>query len=190
MSSLLPPSASLHERVMEQVIAERLGSIERDIKHFMNPLLCRADLLPWLAWELSVDDWDREWTEDVQRAVVAISIELHTYKGTVYAVRRALESLGYTSVVIIEGRIYKRNGLKARNSEIKHGSGMHWREFDIQLNVGFIPSAEQQSKITAYINNFKPERSQLRTLKYSTKFHNGEHKRDGSINRDGGYVNG
>jgi len=45
-------------------------------------MMCPAELLPWLAWGLSVDTWDAGWTEADKRAAVAGSIELHRRKGT------------------------------------------------------------------------------------------------------------
>ena len=190
MSSLLPPSAGTIERVFEEVVAARLATIERDIQHFLDPYKCRLDLLPYLAWELSVDDWDDAWSEQVKRDVVAVAIALHVTKGTRYAVRRALESLGYTSVQIIEPVKAWRNGRFRRDGTITHGDSMHWAEFDVLLNVGAVPDAQQIAKIRDYIANYKPRRSHLRHLRYTSKFHNGQYHRDGSITRDGGYVNG
>lgn len=60
---------------------------------------CPAELLPWLAWALSVDDWDETWDEATQRRVIAASIDIHRKKGTVGAVLQALTSLGH------EGRL-------------------------------------------------------------------------------------
>lgn len=57
---------------------------------------CPVNLLPWLAWALSVDDWDVAWDEETQRRVIAASIDIHRKKGTVEAVRKALISLGHT----------------------------------------------------------------------------------------------
>lgn len=61
---------------------------------------CPADLLPWLAWALSVDDWDESWDEITQRNVIAASIEIHRKKGTVGAVLKALTSLGHEGKLI------------------------------------------------------------------------------------------
>lgn len=56
---------------------------------------CPAALLPWLAWSLSVDEWDETWDESTQRRVIAASIGIHRKKGTLGAVRAALNSLGH-----------------------------------------------------------------------------------------------
>lgn len=61
---------------------------------------CPVELLPWLAWALSVDDWDESWDETTQRNVIAASIEIHRKKGTVGAVLKALTSLGHEGKLI------------------------------------------------------------------------------------------
>jgi phage tail P2-like protein len=47
-----------------------------------NPATINADWLPWLAYGLSVDSWDADWSEAEKRAAVAGSIALHRIKGT------------------------------------------------------------------------------------------------------------
>ena len=41
-----------------------------------------AEWLPWLAWGLSADTWDADWSEVTKRKAVAGSIALHRTKGT------------------------------------------------------------------------------------------------------------
>lgn len=61
---------------------------------------CPVRLLPWLAWALSVDEWDETWDEATQRRVIAASIDIHRKKGTVAAVRAALTCLGHTGRLV------------------------------------------------------------------------------------------
>lgn len=80
MNSLLPPNATLLERALEAGGARIVDvPVSADID---DPLACPAELLPWLAWGLSVDTWDADWSEADKRAAVAGSIELHRRKGT------------------------------------------------------------------------------------------------------------
>lgn len=65
----------------------------------MNPSLCPAHLLGWLAWAFSVDEWDVEAPEEVKREVIRQSIEVHRRKGTVGAVKRALAATGVPSEI-------------------------------------------------------------------------------------------
>ncbi|KZN53437.1 phage tail protein I [Pseudoalteromonas luteoviolacea] len=58
-----------------------------------NPFLCPAELLPWLAWSVSVDEWDEAWSEVLKRQVIADAFSVHQVKGTPYALQKALDSL-------------------------------------------------------------------------------------------------
>ena len=91
--SLLPPNASPLERALEAAIAPRVTS--EVIRQVWDPATCPAKLLPWLAWAMSVDYWEDEWAEDQKRGVIAASIQVHRRKGTVSAMRRVVEGLGY-----------------------------------------------------------------------------------------------
>ncbi|AWL12808.1 Baseplate protein [Saliniradius amylolyticus] len=100
MDSILPSSASQLERVFEQIWAERLAAIERDIVHLWDTDNCRADLLPYLAWALSVDDWNDSWPVNVKRNVIKAGIRVHRHKGTLHAVQEALKALSVTAEVV------------------------------------------------------------------------------------------
>jgi phage tail P2-like protein len=101
MNSLLPPNASPQERAIEQS-AERLGAVDVPVGKLWDPKSCPVSLLPWLAWALSVDEWRSDWPESTKRAVVAASLGVHAHKGTVWALRRALEAAGYPQARIAE----------------------------------------------------------------------------------------
>ncbi len=55
---------------------------------------CPAELLPWLAWALSVDVWEDAWSDAQKREVIRRSVEIHKHKGTLYAVEQAIAALG------------------------------------------------------------------------------------------------
>jgi phage tail P2-like protein len=92
--SLLPPNSTDTERATECATA-RLGDISVPTRTLWDPANCPADLLPWLAWAFSVDNWDSRWPEAKQRQVVAQALAIHKHKGTAGALRRALDALGY-----------------------------------------------------------------------------------------------
>jgi phage tail P2-like protein len=98
-NSMLPPSASGFMRSTEKV-TERLTSIPVDLRKLWNPDECPAELLPYLAWALSVDRWDKSWSERTKRQVIKASWLVHRQKGTIAAIRRAIEPLGYVIKVI------------------------------------------------------------------------------------------
>lgn len=91
---LLPFNTGPLEQALEQVVAERLESIPLPIGMLWDPAQCPADLLPWLAWALSIDTWDSDWPDQIKRAVIAGSMAQHRQKGTVAAVKEALSDIG------------------------------------------------------------------------------------------------
>lgn len=92
-NSLLPPNATLLERDIERII-NQATDIPVTIKTLWDPLLCPAELLPWLAWAYSVDQWMDSWPEQIKRQVINDAFVIHQHKGTPFAVQHALNSLG------------------------------------------------------------------------------------------------
>lgn len=90
--SLLPPNTTKLERSLEETTAQ-ISDVPVPITQYIDPKNCPAELLPWLAWELSVDFWDENWTEAQKRAAIADSPYVHEKKGTISAIRRSIEAL-------------------------------------------------------------------------------------------------
>lgn len=91
--SLLPPQATALERDLEQVTV-RTSAVpvpEGDIWHADR---CPAPLLGWLAWAVSVDEWDPAWSDAAKRAVIKNAPLIHQRKGTLWAVTNALAPFG------------------------------------------------------------------------------------------------
>lgn len=99
--SLLPPNASQLLRDLESIFGDSfdLPTLNR---YVVNPDLAPAHILPWLAWALSVDDWSDSWSEQVRRNVIKASIEVHRKKGTIGALKKALQAFNYTNVKVEE----------------------------------------------------------------------------------------
>jgi phage tail P2-like protein len=95
---LLPANASSQERALSLAI-ERAGNVPVPVRDVWNPDTCPAQLLGWLAWALSVDEWDGSWTDEQKRAVIKRSVGVHRYKGTIGAVREAIAALGLQAQV-------------------------------------------------------------------------------------------
>ena len=93
--SLLPCNGSELEQSLERATSfiPRKPVPEYVAKHW-DPSTCPESLLPWLAWSLSVDEWDEDWSVETKRALIQESVSIHKHKGTVGAVKRALSSLG------------------------------------------------------------------------------------------------
>lgn len=94
MSDLLPPNATDAERALAETIA-RISNVPVVVREVWNPDTCPSNVLPWLAWAFSVDDWDTNWTDEQKRQVIKQSVYTQRIKGTIGAVTRQLAALGY-----------------------------------------------------------------------------------------------
>ncbi len=95
-NTLLPPSASAWMRNAEAATA-KLSGITVAIRSLWTPTACPVDLLPYLAWALSVDRWDKGWSAERKIAAIQRSYWLHRRKGTRAAVRRVIEDMGFSA---------------------------------------------------------------------------------------------
>lgn len=139
---VLPPHAGRAEKALVQPIIGSL-SFEFPIRDLWNPHTAPAQTLPWLAWALSVDDWDPDWSEERKREVIAASVELHRIKGTLRSVKLALETMGYGDAKVIEDRDLPRIGdpnlLIGGDFVIGDGnwvigpSNPHWADYWVEL---------------------------------------------------------
>lgn len=99
--SLLPPNATSLLKDLEAVFGDAidLPTLNRFVN---NPDQAPANILPWLAWAVSVDDWNDSWPEEVRRNVIKASIEVHRRKGTIGALKRALQAFNYANIKVEE----------------------------------------------------------------------------------------
>ncbi len=95
-NSLLPPSSTTWLRSAEAATA-RLSAITVALRTLWTPAVCPVDLLPYLAWALSVDRWDKGWPAAKKVAAIQQSYWLHRRKGTRAAVRRVIEDMGFSA---------------------------------------------------------------------------------------------
>ena len=91
---LLPVGSSLLELAAADAAADIAG-VPVNLSTLWNPQTCPAELLPWLAWALSVDRWDEKWPEATKRSVIQSAFFVHQHKGTIGALRRVVEPLGF-----------------------------------------------------------------------------------------------
>lgn len=94
VATLLPPNASPFERSLEQGMAPYGDEREVFIDKLWRPFECPIKVLPFLAWALGVRRWDPAWPEAVRRQAVADAIAVHRIRGTLGAVRAALDEVG------------------------------------------------------------------------------------------------
>ncbi|MNM54642.1 Phage tail protein [compost metagenome] len=97
--SLLPRNATQ----LERLAAEALAQIQRTpipLRQLWSPSQCPLEMLPYLAWAFSVDRWDTQWSEATKRAAIRSAYYIHSRKGTIGALRRVVEPLGYLIEVV------------------------------------------------------------------------------------------
>ena len=97
--SLLPPGSTVLERRLDQACAP-MANVSTPQRSLWHIDACPADLLPHLAWTFSVDRWDASWPEATKRAVIQAAAFVHQRKGTIGAIRRVVEPLGYLIRVV------------------------------------------------------------------------------------------
>lgn len=91
---LLPGNASELERNAAQALAQ-IERVPVPLRDLWSPDTCPVELLPYLAWAFSVDRWSPAWPESAKRAAIRSAYFIHSRKGTIGALRRVVEPLGY-----------------------------------------------------------------------------------------------
>lgn len=94
MSDLLPKNSTRIEKNLSAMMD--LSNISVPISEVWNPNTCREDMLPWLAWAFSVDEWNESWTKQQKRDAIKASLGVHKHKGTIGAVKAELAAFGFS----------------------------------------------------------------------------------------------
>lgn len=92
--SILPPNRTALELATDLLVAERTSGIGTPLRTLWSPQDCPAELLPWLAWALSIDQWDPAWSEATRRTRIAQAIPVQRRKGAIDSVRRVIAAFG------------------------------------------------------------------------------------------------
>jgi len=159
IKSILPPNATQLQKDIEAVIASRLSLLDVDVlRRLNNPEQCPANLLPWLAWAMSVDVWNNDWPLDTQRKVARESVQVHKQKGTIGALRRALGAYLYADIRIEEWfqyggppytfrvyAVFAEEGLSVSDAELIYSTIMQTKNLRSHLEY-FRPELETINK--------------------------------------------
>jgi phage tail P2-like protein len=98
---ILPRNRTPLEASIESVGAARFPLPADLVASVWNPATCPADLLPYLAWGLSVDLWDNGWNETAKREVCRKALMLHRLKTTPAGIKAHVEITGAKVLKII-----------------------------------------------------------------------------------------
>jgi phage tail P2-like protein len=116
------------------------------IRAVWSPDDCPLDLLPWLAWGLSLDNWSTDWPENIKRERVRKAIAIARRKGTADRCARSSPASA--------ARWRSANGGRASRG-LPH-------TFSLILNLdsaGAPASAAFVDQVIAEVNRAKPARS-------------------------------
>jgi phage tail P2-like protein len=182
--TLLPPNATPQEAAIDLASA-RIGDVPVPLDRLWNPLTCPESALPWLAWALSVDEWDAGWPEDRRRATIAQAVFVHRRKGTLASVRAALSAAGLGTATITEnfGRKFY-DGMHSHDGSIDHAEADHWAEYRVFLDRPV--SIAQAATVRRLLAATAPLRNRLKVLDYQAV----AHLYDGTLRHDGVYSHG
>ena len=179
---LLPPNRTPLELALAG--ASPLDLNTDGLRHLWTALLCLAPLLPWLSWTLSVEAWHEAKSDDAKRALILTSIEIHRHKGTPWAIRLLIRSLGFGEVDIIErvgGRTH--NGTIRRNGIYPHAPLITtWATYMVAFQRPITNA--QAERLRKLLPSVAPARCHLVALRYAAvaNSHNGMTRRDGAYN--------
>jgi phage tail P2-like protein len=179
---LLPANAS----TLERALSESIGRFNppQHVRALWNAATCPVAVLPYLAWALSVDEWDPTWPDEMKRAAIAEARTIHKRKGTPSAIRRALTVVGQGDADIVERADYiRRDGTSIRNGLRRRMGPDAWATYRIVLKRPI--TLDQAEQIRQMLAKSKRNCVHLVALDYSRAAlrHNGVAHRDGSYVR-------
>lgn len=181
--SLLPRNTTVLERNLEKTSLRFKHSPV--IQDLWNGSTCPVTMLPWLAWAVSVDDWDSIWSVERKRNAINESIYIHEHKGTPSSIKRTLSIHGHADAILVERSSYFRyDGKNKYNGHRSYGGRTQWATFKVILNRP-ISNANAQALLRA-INTVKRNCCHLIKLDYQQA----AWRYDGTVQFDGAYTYG
>lgn len=151
-SSLLPSGSSALERRLVQACSG-ISDLNVPLRDLWNPWKCPAKFLPYLAWAFSVDSWDESWSDAEKRSVISEAFWLHQRKGTVAAIRRVIEKMGYSMSI-------------AEWWEVADPAGTFWLEVDVN-DIGI--TTRMLDELTRLIDDAKPVSRHMAQMNIAVK---------------------
>lgn len=145
-----------HLQAFDLLVKKRFTELELDklLVYIIDTV--NSDAIPYLADQFDVlgfKGFRLAHTEADQREIIKKSIELHRFKGTIWAVREALVSIGYGDVTIEE-----------------HVND-NWATFRVHVDIGTHPvNVLEIADVVKMIDEYKNVRSHLEDLSYSLNF--------------------
>lgn len=154
-----------HLAAFDKVAAARFAALEVEKVLIYVVDTVDVDALYWLAEQfdlLGYRGWKLAKTEADRRALIKRAILLHRYKGTPFAIKEALRSIGFDNTVIQEGINYIHDSSILHNGVNTYG-GNEWATFRVIFDLGNDKgiSTEQTNDLLELVNEYKNVRSHL-----------------------------
>lgn len=160
-----------HLAVFDRLAAARMNAIQLEAllvyvidtvpAEALPVLAAQFDVLGYKGWKLAKNDAER-------RELIKRAIELHRYKGTPWAVKEAIKSVGYFDAKIIEHAADFYNAVYKYDAEIDHG-GTNWARFSVLIDLGENKGIDATTLaiLTELINEYKNVRSWLTFINFT-----------------------
>ncbi len=150
---LLPPS--LNTKPFKEIAESLDTQLQKVWKELVNVVIYpRIDeiedeeLLDLLGWQFHIEGWELAKTIEDKRRLIKSAIELHRYKGTPYAIKKVLETLG------LQGQVKEWFEYGGKPYRFKVDLGIQNREITPEL----------RDKLLQLVNEYKNERSWLEEI--------------------------
>lgn len=183
MSSLLPPLLDNPRwQVLEQLLM-RLNVLSRQSAIPLLVDITHESALDHLADQLSLDGdgWEMADTLEAKRALLKEAIQLHRKKGTPFAVKRTLETLGYSNVSITErAEFFTHNSTEQHNATRTYQRAGSWTHYRLQMAQTI--TRREATLIRRTLDGVSPRRCLLIGIDYPSNLHNAITSHDGTYN--------
>lgn len=146
---------------VDALLVYLIDTVSEDALYYLAE---QFDVLGFKGWALTTTVAER-------RALIKRAIELEKFKGTPYAVKEAMRTIGFDNVVI-EERLSESflyyDGEAIYDGTWTHGSG-HWAMFRVILDIASFGGVLDQARLNLaieLINEYKPVRCWLVEVNY------------------------
>lgn len=152
IDTILPDSVAIFPNILsfDLAVKDWLDDVRIDQLFIYNIDTVPVSALQSLAEQfdvLGLKGWALASTEVDKRALIKRAIELHRYKGTVWAIKESLKSIGFDNVTIVEH------------------TGGHWARFTVYLLNQNVPITNNSiGQVMSMIEEYKNARSVLEAI--------------------------
>ncbi len=186
MPSLLPAHYSEREHNLDNLSEEVRARIAASIWNapLLDPMRCDARFLPALGKFYGIEYWWDNLSEQEQRNFIMRMPLIKKRRGTLWAVRQAINVIDVNAQVFEGNFSNLRDGTTTRNGLTQHGYLSQWAEFVVLVSRSMNNTKAVQMR--RLIESVAPVRSRLIRIDYR----NVANKHDGTTFRDGNYNRG